>query len=188
MSAGFCYVAQECSGFPGPDFLDYAATCGASVISPMSGLVSTWTDEGDRSEVSREDFLKLLGSTARLTFQFWLSDEVDVGCSFRRVAGRCVAVCSMDGLDVGEKQRVIAWQINYFRRLALADTAVLLVVDGNGKTSDYDWDGLVLGTGRPPEDVPDVVGFKRGVIDLGSHFTNFTGEEIAGCSLMSPRF
>jgi hypothetical protein len=64
----------------------------------------------------------------------------------------------LDGLDAGERQRLVSWAIDYFRGGVARETAFLLVVDPPGRTAAVDWDSVVVQSVGLPSLLPDVFG------------------------------
>lgn len=159
MSLGFCYLAEVPDSGPLLSDLERSiSVTGAQLANPWNGKITRIDDEGEQTEITRGDLELALEGWPAVTFQFWLSDDTDLTCSFRRLSRDLyVHAYGLNGLDQAERDRVTKWVLRRFEILATDRRAALLVVDEHGATADYDWDLFLEGRLMYPAVMPELV-------------------------------
>ena len=146
MSDGF--VAHYTSPMTSDEIVESLNAFAAAGVVPenqSTGVVTILDDEGDQVTTDRNSLARTLAtlqSGQRVTYQLWLSDSVDVICSYRRF-GEDLAVrrYSLDGLRRDEAEAVIAAIASQLGRRT--PETVAFAVDRRGGAAEIDLDAIV---------------------------------------------
>lgn len=185
MKPGFCYVAERTEpGLAVSKIIAGFSRIGVGLTNPSTRRITELVGEGEQKDITTTDLIQAV-AVRSVMFQLWFASDVDVSCGFRRVDRDCVSHgYSVDGLDARERARLMQWAVTYFREAAAAGTAVLLVVDAPGVTTDVDWDDVVRGTTPLPPILPAILGLPASwTRHLGDH-SGYARERIADVELL----
>lgn len=160
MRGRFCYLAER--RFGPTEFSRVVETLkrvGITLANPLHGAISQLTDEGDQVESSQTQLANSVEASSPITFQVWFSEDTDLVCSLYPLSdGVFVHKYNIDGLAPEERTVVENWAINYFTERSAVDAALLLVVDSEAATAEFDWDGFVEGRCGAPSLPPEILG------------------------------
>jgi hypothetical protein len=159
MKPGFCYVAESTQ--PGRALGNLIATfsrIGVVLTNPHTRRITELVGEGEQRDTTEAELIQAV-EVRSVMLQLWFSSDTDVDCGFRRVdRDRVSHAYSVDGLNAGERDRLMRWAVDYFREAVAEGTAALLVVDPPGITADVDWDAVVRQTIPFPAVLPAILG------------------------------
>lgn len=185
MRGRFCYLAER--EFGPKEFSRVIETLhriGITLANPWNRKVSMLTDDGDQNETSQAQIADIVQSSLAVTLQLWFSDDTDLVCSLYPLAnGAFIQRYNLDGITPKERCIVERWAVDYFKERSTVGTALLLVVDDEGSTAEFDWDGFVEGRCRAPNNPPEVIGVCAPLeVQYSGSFT-----DLNGCRLITNR-
>jgi len=186
MKLGFCYLAERSE--PSRALREIIRTLsgvGVNLVNPNSGRITELVGDGEQADVGAVVLVEAAGARVELTPQFWFSSDTDVGCSFRQLGSGIVRhAYSLDGLDAGERERVVKWAIHYFRGAVTNRTAILLVADPPGQTADVDWDAVAVQSTALPRVVPAVLGLPSSWVKQLPALRGYSSERLGDFELL----
>jgi hypothetical protein len=164
MSDGFVvHYTTPLSGAEIAASLESYDAAGLTVENGLTHVVSLLDGEGDQVNVDRKALIRVLFATAigeRTTFQLWLSESVDVVCSYERLAEDLAAHrYSLDGLLANEIEMTVAAVTAQIGRPS--PKTVALAVDREGVAAEVDLDAIVRERGTQPPAFPGDVFLAR---------------------------
>jgi hypothetical protein len=110
----------------------------------------------DAREIARLVDMKI----ASINVEFWLSPDVNLTCNFAWIPlGVEVQMYYLDNLTLGQSEAVESVLIKYIHQEASSTFGYVL--DRNGRTAEYDWNGFYddysLGRPRRVDVLPDIM-------------------------------
>jgi hypothetical protein len=159
MSRGFAFIAELYSGFSLTELVESFETIGVRLKNQSSQRITKLSSIGEQIFISEDELCKIIKGYLRVTFQFWLSDDTDICCTFQRLSDNvALHIYSFDGLDRSEIARMRQWTIGLFKKKACHGNAVLFIVDLWGITQDYEWQEFLEEKGKIPVSLPEIIG------------------------------
>jgi hypothetical protein len=160
MKRGFCYLAERRAPRQAlQSIIETLGSVGITLTHPRDGRITHLVGDGDAVVVTEDELVGGQADWAHLTPQLWLSADTYVACGLRPLDRHVVRhFYSLDGLDAGERRRLLQWAVNYFREAVGNDTALLLIADEEGRTADVDWDSVAREISAVPSILPDALG------------------------------
>jgi hypothetical protein len=166
------------------DFLELVSCLksrGVFLEQPDTGMIIRLSEEGDSIPASAKSISDVIDKTKTVAFQWWIDHSTDVCCRIRLLDSYVSQIYYLDGLSESEREIVIQALRDYFRELAKAGRAILLIVDRRKYPEDFDWDGFVLGREEitirnvlPDEVVIKSEDLRRIKIDISNHSGAFS--------------
>jgi len=164
---GFLYLAERPQSFTLSELEESIGFIGAQLRNSWSGKITRLSNQGDQIPTNESELKACLEGPNPFNFQFWLSDDTDVICTFRRVANDIVSHSyDFDGLNRAEVDRVVQWGMCRFTQKAPTRNALLLVVDRANAAEEFDWDAVVKGHTPAPKVLPDIFGVDSAIMQL----------------------
>ena len=186
MKPGFCYVAERSEpNQAARRIIASFSRMGIVLVNSHTGRITELAEDGEPVDTTEAGLLQAAAARPELSFQLWFSSDVDVSCGFRQIAPGLVRHgYSVDGLDAGERGRLIRWAVDYFRETTADGTAVLLVIDPPGVTADVDWDAIVAQRIPFPAVLPAILGLPASWMRHLGDYAGYSRERIADFELL----
>lgn len=112
--------------------------------------------DGEQVFVAVEDIYRLMEMRlGAFDLEWWLSSDVDLTCEIASIpAGGEVQTYYLSGLTIAQRNTIGSMLVEY-AKLCSRDT-VGYVLDRNGRTEDFDWDGPILYGRQNVATLPDI--------------------------------
>lgn len=144
MSNRFAFLYQPADTFDTLTLLESWASSGVSMENPATGRTTRLSEDGDQVDISKPELVTAMSSHEDLTFQLWVSADIDICCRIRVLNdSRLVEEYSLDGLG-GRIDEILDALLRRFKARAAEANNLFFVGDREGYTIEHNWDRLSL--------------------------------------------
>ena len=128
-----------------------------ALLQPLTGLVSTWTSDGDQKFITQEELIQIIKARKNINFQYWLSDSDDLFRTIYFFEAGALEIYNLKGF--GELlPNMISILLFYFEEVMKTEVIKGFVIDTLGVTEDYDWSNFFFQQDIYAGVLPDIIG------------------------------